>query len=121
MSAPTFQRAFLSVLHHLRGPVCLDRVPYWLFDLLREANWSQLRIVYNGAPDGLGTISAISVLDDQSSAFQLTETKVPEVLTRYLTALAVALLDTHVPNWRLGAAGTLVLEADTRAITFQAK
>jgi hypothetical protein len=119
MHAPTFQNRFLSALHHLRTPVCLDRVPDWLFDLLRDANQSQLRIAYNGPPDELDGMPVISVLDNCGNTIPLAGTAAPEVLSRYLSSLAVSLLDTHVPNWRLGAgsSGTLVLDADTRAIT----
>ena len=110
------QQSFLSAIDHLRAPICLDRAPEWLYDLLRDANWSQLRIPYSGHRG----VSAMSWVDDQGNCVLFAEANAPEILTRYLAALAASLLDAYIPSWRFGAglSGALILDAEGRTATF---
>jgi hypothetical protein len=116
MSTRANEQAFLSAIEHLHAPICLDRVPEWLYDLLLAANWSQLRIIY----DGHCGVSGMSWVDDQGNECPLEGTDAPEILRRYLVALAASLLDTYIPSWRFGArsSGTMVLDAEGRTATF---
>jgi hypothetical protein len=116
MSVTTTQNPFVSAIDELRAPHCLDRVPEWLCDLLRDANWSQLRIPYSGHCG----IAPLSWVDDQGNTVLFAEDNSPEILRRYLAALAASLLDTYIPSWRFGAgsSGILVLDAEGRIATF---
>lgn len=116
MSAHASQQSFVSAIDHLCAPVCLNKVPGWLYDVMLGANWSQLCIIY----DGHCAISAMSVLDNQGNEFRVEETGAPAVLRQYLAALAAALLDTYIPSWRFGAgsSGTLILDAERRSAAF---
>ncbi len=116
MSVPTTQNRFVSAIDELRTPICLDRVPEWLYDLLRDANWWQLRIPYSGHCG----IAPMSCVDDQGNTFLFAKDNAPDVLRRYLVALAASLLDTYIPSWRpgTGSSGTLILDAEGRTATF---
>ena len=116
MSVPTMQCPFISAIDELRAPICLDKVREWLYDLLRDANWSQLRIPYSGHCG----ISPMLWVDDQGNTVLFAEANSPEILRRYLAALAASLLDTYIPSWRFGAesSGALVLDAKGRTATF---
>ena len=116
MSAHASQQSFLSAIDHLRAPVCLNKVPEWLYDVMLGANWSQLCIIY----DGHCAISAMSALDNQGNEVRVEETGAPDVLRQYLAALAASLLDTYIPSWRFGtgSSGTLILDAEGRTATF---
>src|SRR4051794_6049628 len=96
MSVPTTH--FVSAIDELCTPICLDRVPEWLYDLLRDANWSQLRIPYSGHCG----IAPMSWVDAHGNTFLFARANAPEVLRRYLVALAASLLDTYIPSWRPG-------------------
>jgi hypothetical protein len=115
MSVPTTQNPFPSAVDHLLTPICLDRVPEWLYDLLRDANWSQLRIPYSGHCG----IAPMLCADDQGNIF-LFAPNAPEVLTRYLAAQAASLLDTYIPDSRRDtrSSGTLILDMNDRTTTF---
>ncbi len=116
MSVPTTQNPFVSAIDELRTPICLDRVPEWLYKLLRDANWSQLRIPYSGHCG----IAPMTWVDDQGNTFLFAKANAPEVLRRYLVALAASLLDTYIPSWRpgTGSSGTLILDAEGGTATF---
>jgi hypothetical protein len=116
MSTHASQQPFLSAIDHLSAPICLDGVPEWLYDLLLAGNWSELLIIY----DGHCANSGMSVLDKEGNEIPLDETNAPEILRRYLAALAATLLDTYIPSWRFGAgsSGTLILDAEGRTTTF---
>ena len=116
MSAHASQQSFVSAIDHLCAPVCLNKVPEWLYDVMLGANWSQLCIIYEGHCG----ISAMSALDNQGNEFRVEEAGAPDVLRRYLAALAASLLNTYIPSWNFGAgsSGTLILDAERRTAAF---
>ena len=58
-----------------------------------DANWSQLRIPYSGHCE----IASMTCVDDQGNTFLFAKANAPDVLRRYLVALAASLLDTYIP------------------------
>src|SRR4029079_4382324 len=115
MPVPNLQNHFVSAIDE-RAPICLDRVPEWFYDLMHDANCPKLCIAYSDH----GGIAPPSCLDARSNNVLFADANLPELLRRYLTALAASLLDAYIPSWRtgVGSSGTLILDAEGRTATF---